>query len=78
MSSLTDALMANMAASISPEAQAQRQLITNYVNEQKLHLSVTKSETMELIEQKLAKAIERGADPVVITAYQKLLTQVAS
>lgn len=78
MSSLSEAVMSGVIASMDPTVAMQRDAITGFVDQQRSHLLETKAKAVENIGALLHKAISEGQDQVIITSYQKLLAQLTS
>lgn len=77
-SQFADAIMGNVLASMSPDAEATRKAIASFVEDQQVQVALKKSEAIAQVEQLLTAAIGRDANTAVISAYQKILAKLSS
>ena len=71
------AIVQSITESIGPNAHLDSEVIQGYLDQQKAQVKVTKANAAERIASLLTEAKLKGADQVVITTYQKLLSQLS-
>lgn len=76
-SAFAEAITASVISSMDPSVAMQRDAVKSFVELQQSEVLVKKAGAAAEIGTLLDKAKESGADQVIITTYQKLLTQLS-
>lgn len=77
-SAFAESIMTSVIERNSAGAQAERKAIDSYVEDLSVETTLKKAQAIQVIEDHLAKAKDRDADPVVIAGFQKLLNKLSS
>lgn len=77
-SAFAEAITASVISTMDPTVAMQRDAIKAFVETQRSEALVKKSDAVASIGALLQKSVDDGAETTIITAYQKLLSQLTA